>query len=392
MRKISVFILSLFFLLSFFQAYTQSRRTVPVSDGKANRRTEKPTPTPQAIPVTNPSGADETSEEGAVVDDDDVITITTNLVTIPVRVTDRKNRLVAGLQKEDFKIFENDVEQEIAYFSNEEQPFTVALVLDMSYSAKFKIGEIQAAALAFTEQLRPADKVMIVAFDEEVHLMCEPTSDRETIKRAIYGTQIGSGTSLYEAMDFVINKRFRKLEGRKAVVLFTDGVDTTSRRAHNMSNLRDALELDALIYPIRYDTFYDVQAMKNKPVINNPNPFPIPTGTPNPSPFPFPLPGPTVGTPGTQGTTPEEYRRAEEYLNEMALRTGGRVYEASTVANLAQAFSNIANELRQLYSLGYYPKDDGREGQRRRLKVRVNREGVAVKARDSYVVGKRGNN
>jgi Ca-activated chloride channel homolog len=388
MKKFAVFILASFFLLSFFQAFAQSRRIPPVSDGKANRREARPTatPTPQPTPIENTT---EVSNELGV-DDGEVITISTNLVTIPVRVSDRKNRLVAGLTKEDFKIFENNVEQEIAYFSNEEQPFTVALVLDMSYSAKFKINEIQQAAIAFTAQLRPNDKVMVVSFDQEVRLLCEPTSDRQTINRAIYGTQIGSGTSLYEAVDFVINSRFRKIEGRKAVVLFTDGVDTTSRRAHDLSNLRDALELDALIYPIQYDTFSDVQAMQNKPiVIGQPNPFPVPNTTPNPSPFPIPLPQPKVGAPGTQGTTAEEYKKAEEYLNEMANRTGGRVYQASTTANLALAFSNIADELRQLYSLGYYPKDDGRAGQRRKIKVRVNRPGVAVKARDSYVVGKR---
>lgn len=390
MKKAAVFILSLFFLLSFTQLFAQSRRVTNPADGsgKANRRPVA-APTPQPTPISVSSNQSKPDEENAVADDD-VISVNTSLVTIPVRVSDRKNRLIAGLKKEDFKIFENNVEQEIAYFSNEEQPFTVALVLDMSYSAKFKISEIQQAAIAFTAQLRPNDKVMVVSFDEEVHLMCEPTSERELISRAIYGTKISSGTSLYEAVDFVINNRFRKIEGRKAVVLFTDGVDTTSRRAHDLSNLRDALELDALIYPIRYDTFNDVQAMKNKPVVvGQPNPFPIPTSTPNPSPFPFPLPQSKVGTPGTQGTTAEEYRKAEEYLNEMANRTGGRVYEASTAANLALAFSNIADELRQLYSLGYYPKDDGAEGQRRKIKVRVNRENIAVKARDSYVVGKR---
>ncbi len=90
----------------------------------------------------------------------------------------------------------------------------------------------------------------------------------------------------------------------------------------------------------------------------------------------------------SQGTTAEDYRKADEYLNEMANRTGGRLYQASTTANLAQAFSNIAAELREYYSLGYYPKEESKTaGKKHRIKVRVDKDGLVVRARDSYVVG-----
>ena len=128
--------------------------------------------------------------------------------------------------------------------------------------------------------------------------------------------------------------------------------------------------------------------MKNKPVIAQPTiPSPIPTQ--NKSPFPFPIPMGGVGTPSSQGTTPEDYRKAGEYLNDMALRTGGRVYQASTTANLSQAFSNIASELREFYSIGYYPSKEAEPGKKRRVKVKVNQDNVAVRARDSYVVSKK---
>ena len=188
----------------------------------------------------------------------------TELVTVPVKIYDRSNRLVSGLTKENFQIYEDNVPQETAYFSNENQPFTVALVLDVSYSATFKIAEIQNAAIGFISQLRENDRVMIVSFDERVHLLCNPTNDRRVLRAAIKSTSIASGTSLYEAVDLIINARFKKIAGRKAIVLFTDGVDTTSRRGSASNNLSDALELDALIYPVQYDTFRDVQAMKNK--------------------------------------------------------------------------------------------------------------------------------
>jgi len=362
----------------------QARRTTSPSGEKANRRTPaevKPTPTPVSLNQSN------ARDHVAVEDNDDVIKVDTDLVTIPVRILDRNNRFVGGLTQSDFKVFEDNAEQDIAYFSNEREPFTVALVLDMSYSTKFKIGEVQSAAIAFIDQLRSQDKVMVVSFDQDVHILCEPTNDRKTIYSAIKSTEISTGTSLYEAMDEVMNGHLRGIKGRKAIILFTDGVDTTSRAADNIKNLSDALELDALIYPIRYDTFADVQAMKNKPVITQPTTIPIPDRKPPPGGMPFPFP--VIGTPSEQGTSPEDYKRAEEYLTELANRTGGRIYLASSLMNLADAYSKIASELREYYSLGYYPKIEGSAGKRRRIGVKVDRPGTVVKARDGYVVGKK---
>ena len=379
MKKHPAVVFLAIFCLSLIGGFAQSRR-VPPSDnsGKANKREAKPvaTPTPQA---QTPNSEEQT------VDDKEVISVDTNLVAIPIKVSDRKGRFIAGLTKADFQVFEDNSEQEIAYFNNEEQPFTVALVLDMSYSSTFKIAEIQSAATAFIAQLRPNDKVMVISFDEQVHVLCNPTSDRKALQIAVKGTKIASGTSLYDAMDLIINREFRGMDGRKAIVLFTDGVDTTSRRAFAVNNLSDALEFDALVYPIQYDTFNDVQAIKNSP--------PTVPGTTTNNPFPFPLPTKTGGNGGGtmsgDGTSAEDYRKADEYLNELANRTSGRLYKASSTGNLALAFSNIAAELRQFYSLGYYPKIEAKTGSRRKIKVRVNRPNVAVRSRDFYIVGKK---
>lgn len=387
--KTFTFVYALAFIcLSFTAVFAQSRRAAPNTGnetGKANKRSPQatPTPTPQTAIAETQMSQDDAQ---AIGDDGEVIRVDTNLVTIPVKVSDRRNRFVAGLIKEDFKVSEDGVEQEIALFANEQQSFTVALVLDMSYSTKFKITEIQNAAIAFTAQLRPNDKVMVVSFDQEIQLLCEATSDRQVIEKAIRSTKISYGTSLYEALDLVMNAKLKKIDGRKAIVLFTDGVDTTSRQAHDLSNLRDAQELDALIYPIQYDTFADVQALKNKPVITPPTiPSPIPSK--DKSPFPIQISG--IGTTGSQGTTTEEYKKAGEYLNEMAVRTGGTVFQADTTANLSQAFSNIAAELREFYSIGYYPSAEVQAGKKRKIKVRVNKNGISVRSRDSYIVGKK---
>ena len=364
----------------------QSRRVPP---GKG---TDKPNTRPTAVapsPTPTPASLSASPEDSAAAESGDVEAVETRLVTIPVRVIDRRNRFVGGLQKESFKVFEDNVEQEIAYFTNEAQPFTVALVLDMSYSTTFKISEIQSAAISFIDQLRPEDKVLVISFDEDVHMLCEATSNRGTIYRAIRSTRISTGTSLYDAVGMTINDRMRTIKGRKAIVLFTDGVDTTSRRSNDFENLRDALELDALIYPIRYDTFADVQSMKNKTIIDMPTSKPKPP-TGGGSPFPTSIPGvPTTRTANDKGTTAEEYKAAEEYLNQLAERTSGRIYLASTFGNLSSAFTKIASELREFYSIGYYPEKEGTPGKMHRIKVKVDQVNVAVRARDSYVVPKK---
>jgi Ca-activated chloride channel homolog len=369
-------------------APAQSRRVPPGKpNGKPNERPPalkaEPTPTP------TPTIASNAGDDGGATENGDVESVETRLVTIPVRVIDRKNRFIGGLQKESFKVFEDNIEQEIAYFTNEAQPFTVALVLDMSYSTTFKIAEIQSAAISFIDQLRPDDKVLVISFDEDVHILCEATNHRGTIYRAIRSTRIATGTSLYDAVGMTINDRMRTIKGRKAIVLFTDGVDTTSRRSNDYENLRDALELDALIYPIRYDTFADVQSMKNKTIIDLPGSKPkAPTG--GGSPYPGSIPGvPTTRTANDKGTTVEEYKAAEEYLNQLAERTSGRIYLASTFGNLNSAFTKIASELREFYSIGYYPEKEGPPGKMHRIKVRVDQPNVAVRARDSYVVPKK---
>lgn len=376
-----LFFAAILFVNAFCPANTlaQSGRTQPGTGGKSNHRLPQPSPTPTPVvpQLAEPVPAPE--------DDGEVIKVNTQLVSVPVRVMDKKGRFIGGLAKENFRVFENGMEQEIALFSNEHQPFTVALVLDMSYSTTFKIADIQSAAIAFIGELRPDDKVMVISFDEEVHMLCEATSDRKVIYRAIKYTKIATGTSLYEAVDLVINDRLRQIEGRKAIILFTDGVDTTSKSSHDRDNLDDAMELDSLIYPIRYDTFADVQRMKNGTAIPIPPPISNPLPQPGTFPLPFPIPGSGVGTPNSQGTTVEEYKRAEEYLDQLALRTGGRLYQASTIGNLTDAYSRIASELREFYSIAYYPKEERAAGKRTTVKVKVDQPGLVVRSRESFI-------
>ncbi len=321
----------------------------------------------------------------------DTLRVSTTLVTVPVSVMDRDGKYVPDLRKEDFKIYEEGAEQEVAYFASVEKPFTVALVLDTSGSTLNKLEEIHEAAISFVNQLRPDDSVMVVSFDDRVRLLCEPTTDRYAIQSAIRRSEPGDGTKLYDAMDFVINQRLNQIKGRKAIVLFTDGVDTTSRRATYESTIRDAEELDALIYPIQFDTYEDTVGRIGGggggrrrggggmtvgdilgAILNGGN---VSIGG-----------GGGGGGANCRGCTREEYEVGEAYLRDLAQRTGTRVEQAGDGRNLSQAFSVIAEELRRQYSIGYYPKSQAQAGERRQIRVRVNRPNMVVRARDSYIM------
>lgn len=326
------------------------------------------------------------------VSDDGTIKLETAIVTIPVSVTDREGRLLSDLKKREFRIYEDGVEQQIESFQSIEVPFHVVLLLDTSMSARFKLSDIQAAALAFVNQLRAEDKVIVVSFDSSVYLMCDFTSDREQLRQAIYRTKTGGSTKLFEAVDLSISEALKPIRGRKAVVLFTDGVDTASRRSTATSTLNLVEESDALVFPIRYDTeFDDPQAGVNTP---RTGPFPLPGGgggggkRPR---FPFPFAGQFVNFqfPGQwpQGKVPTpagDYRRAEVYLKDLADRSGGKLFFANSLQNLSDSFSMIAEELRHQYAVSYYPSNSVRDGSYRRIKVKVSREEAIVRARDGY--------
>lgn len=351
-----------------------SARTLSASAPRAEKKSKKERKEEEAkakaqaeVAKTAPTAA-----SGAAGEDDEVLKVETNLVSIPVSVYNRNGGYISELGKQNFKIFEDGKEQEVAYFATSEKPFTVVLLIDVSPSTAYKIEEIQNAAIAFVDQLKAQDSVMVVQFDSSVSVLTELTSDRNKIYKAIRKTGFGGGTSLYDAVDFSIRKRLKNVEGRKAIVLFTDGVDTTSNGASYESNVRDAEESDSIIFPIYYNTFLNTVGigggggvMSSTPTLGSP--FPGGRGI---------------------GDTSAEYARGRAYLEELSSATGGRVYRPETTSGgLNEAFEGIAEELRSQYSIGYYPPEGGNSGDRRQIRVRVNRPNVVVRARDSYIVG-----
>ncbi len=334
-------------------------------------------------PVNVASSTRSTSlDDKEEVGEGDVVRIDTNLVTVPVSVLDRDGRFISDLRREQFNVFENGVEQKVAYFESTEKPFTVALLLDTSGSTFFHLWEIKEAAINFAKQLRPQDRVLIVTFDRLVMLLTEATNDQNVVTEVVQRNAItGFSTRLYDAIDLVIKARLNKIDGRKAMVLFTDGVDTASYQATYKSTLHKVDELDVLIYPVQYDTtdFVTAQTRTNATIVTT-----TITGRNIPTRSSSEI---TYGTPKASGpgTSIFDYKLADQFLHQLATKTGGRLYEANERTQLTEAFSKIAEELRHQYSIGYYPQTTLQSGERREIRVRVDRPELAVRARDSYV-------
>lgn len=308
----------------------------------------------------------------SVVDADkssgEVVRVETDLMTIPVRVTTKGGRSVTDIKRTEFKILENGAEQEIAYFSDIDQPFTVALVLDMSYSSVFKLEDIQHAARQFVSLLRPEDKVLVVSFDEKPTVLCEFTNDRRILDLAIKGSRIGSGTSLYLTLDMILKQKFGRVDGRKAIVLLSDGVDTSSKFENSKTILDFLTESDVMVYPIRYDTFDDVQESRRvtAPIQydEDDQQYRVDLGP-------------------KKGERKEDYDAAKEFLGEAASVSGGRIFTANSKTNLDSAFAEIAKELRKIYTIGYYPNRETDSGTFYDIKVRVYRPDLTVRVRES---------
>ena len=361
--------LSLILLLSVFflpvNLYAQSGRKKP--EPKQTK-----TEPAKETGVTDPNGE---TVEG------DVIRFDTALVMVPATVQDRYGRYVPLLRRDQFRLTENGIEQKIAYFATTDAPFTVVLLIDTSGSTNLRLNDIQDAAIKFVARLKPTDSVMVMSFDDRIEVQCKPTADRSTIEKAIRRTRTGGGTRLYDAVDDILRKQLKTIEGRKAVVLFTDGVDTTSHRASYDSTIRLAEESDAPIYSVDYDTSGFGGGMGQG--------IPLPGGRGRVLGLPLPTPG--GGIPGgVPGSSPGDYRRAVAYLHALSNSTGGRFYSGDSMFGIAQAFTWIAEELGRQYSIGYYPSTPGKDGERRQIKVKVTESDLVVKARDSYIYSEKG--
>lgn len=305
---------------------------------------------------------------------EDVIRVETNLVTLPLKVTNRRGKVAYGLLRNQFRVFENGVEQEIVFFEPPQtgedsetnpKPLTVALLLDISDSTEFKLVKIQRAALAFIDLLRVEDRVLVVSFDRHVRVLAQATENRSTLKDAILRIKTGGGTALYTALDEVITKQLASAAGRKAIVLLTDGVDTASKQLGLDNSIRAAESSDVAIFPVQYPTYTDFS--------DNPSRETYSSGS-------F---GSVAHVTKTGEFASEAYKRATLYLRLLAEKTAGHFQFADSAKNLARSFETIAGQLREQYTLGYYPKS--KVDERRQIEVKVLAPDISVRTRKSYI-------
>jgi VWFA-related protein len=268
-----------------------------------------------------------------------IIKVNVALVTVPVIASDIDGKFVPDIQPNEFHIFENGREQLIDNVIPETSPFHVALLLDTSNSTVFRHPDIETAALAFGEALRADDRLMVLSFGNFIYVDSEFTADPAKIRDAILETRVYGGTRLYDALDLVVTERLDHVQGRKAIVLLTDGIDSLSRLANAASTQALIEESNVLVYAIRYNTdYYDAN------------------------------------------TDLQGY----QYLLTLCENSGGRLLNAATVPSLRQALSKIAEELRHQYTICYYPTDSANDGSFRRIRVSVDRSGVRIHARSGY--------
>ncbi len=319
------------------------------------------------------------------------IRLNTDLVTVDVVVTDPAgNRSNALLKASDFKVYEDGVRQQISSFSAADVPFNLVLLIDTSGSTRDEVGLMRRAAERFLDELRPQDRVAVIQFNRQVELLEDLTDDRAKIEESLRLLKPGSGTSFYDALQLTIDEVLKKVEGRKAVIALTDGVDSFGYAT--FEQVLPMLERsNATVYFLELDTEEFTQAgmlrdcadeshfefsskqlkkYKNEPADGDKEPI-LPSHC-------------LLSRIERMQIGRRLYDLARREMREMANKSGGRVYQVKDVKELEPAYSQIAAELRTQYSLAYYPTNERRDGKWRKLRVVINRRGFVAKTRPGY--------
>lgn len=349
MRATSLAVGILCFLVAGFAGLKTSASSPPHSPDKA--ATAPRTARPQN---GSPQGGQAPPESSQT------LKVQTSLVNVFATVRDKKNGIISNLSQDDFKVYEDGMEQKIAFFSKDMNlPITLAILVDTSGSMQNILGAEQDAASRFVRTvMRKKDEAIVISFDFDVNLLADFTEDPDVLDRAIHRAEISAvssggvvtpgtvpqgsngGTDLYDAVYLACHDELASEAGRKAVVVLSDAEDTGSK-----ISLKDSIEAaqrsDAVIHFLRLSD----------------------------EPFYFGL-----------GMT---YSGAS-VARQMADETGGREVEVRNEKNLEKAFEVISEELRSQYVIGYYPTNTKRDGAFRKIKVDVTKPDTKVLARKGY--------
>jgi Ca-activated chloride channel family protein len=255
-----------------------------------------------------------------------LIRMNVDMVLVPVTVTDPMNRLVTGLEKEDFQIAENGGPQEIRTFANEDAPVSIGIILDLSGSMSSKLVRAKASILEFIKTANPQDEFFVIGFNDRPELIEDFTSSVEDIQARLATVRAGHRTALLDAIYYGVAKMKEAKHQRKALLVVSDGGDNRSR--YTAGEVRAQVrEADVEMY--------------------------------------------AMGIFDPYAATTEE-RAGPQLLNDVCEETGGRLFRVDDVAEMSDIAEKISTELRDQYVIGYRPKDLTRDGKWRKVKVKVN--------------------
>jgi von Willebrand factor type A domain. len=256
------------------------------------------------------------------------IRVDSTLVLIPVTVTDPMNRFVTGLEKEHFKVQEDNVEQTISHFASEDAPLSVGIVFDTSRSMGSKLTKSRQAVVQFCKTANPADEFFLVQFSNQPELSVGFTTDVEDLQSRITFAESKGSTALLDAVYLALHEMKKARNPRKAILVISDGGDNNSRYSEGeIKNL--VREADTQIYGIGIYEEY-----------------------------------------GMRGRTPEELS-GPGLLSDLAEQTGGRAYSVGNLNDLPDIAAKVGIELRNQYVLGYSSTNLGRDGKYRRVKIKL---------------------
>ena len=263
---------------------------------------------------------------------------TTQIVSVPATVLDSQGRLVPNLEQDQFTILDNGKPQEITFFQNETQPFTVVVMLDYSASMTSSLDLLRAAAEQFLLRMLPQDKGQVGAFSDKIEFSGTFTNDRDDLISALRDLQYGNPTRLWDAVDSSIDM-LKAVDSRKVVLVFTDGDDTYSKAGFG-TVLDHAKQNEVMVYAIGLQSQY----FNGQRVVRS---------------------------------------QPDRSLRKIADETGGGYFELKKTDELAPTFTRVAQELHSLYTLGFSPATlDGKE---HKLEVRMKQAGMNARARKTYI-------
>ena len=304
--------------------------------------------------------------------DEDPIRVESSIVRLNVGVVDKRGRPITDLTKADFTVFEDGVRQEIAKFEPSTAPFSVVMILDMSGSTLGFRQVIKQSAMRFLDAISPDDRVAVVEFYDKVQLRNDFTNDRSTIFNSVQQANGRGKSPLYKAIDFAMDKLAKEKSRRKAIVVLSDGVDTTLRDKDRkaVESLRDE-QVATAIKPEADETLTKILARSDAQGVTI-YPLALPTGDP------YKLADPT----------PRQiamYSAARARLQIVADRTGGTLNTINALEDMGRLYAQVAADMRALYTVEYTPTNDRRDGKFRKVTITVANPGHISRTRQGYV-------